>query len=127
MSSRRRIWRSPGFGWDAGTKPSPSCGKPSRYSVELPASPPSISTCRFTHSDSTWLALSGKGSFQHAGDPDGTFNAKREFLRFRLHSLLADLTGDLTSYAEAVKLRPDLAAGQFGLASPSSRRPRREG
>src|SRR5262249_32470220 len=48
----------------------------------------------------------------------GEAKAKRRLLRWRLHTLLADLTGDLLHYYEAVHARPDLprSLGELGCA-----------
>lgn len=71
--------------------------------------------------------------WDHPGDPRGENDAKRWLLRSRLHSLLADLTGDLAHHSEAALARPDLApvraalgcalarAGRFTEAAPHLR------
>ena len=59
-----------------------------------------------------------RAAWQNPGDGGREDAAKRVLLRSRLHSLLADLTGDLGHYAAAVLARPDLASPQaaFGCA-----------
>jgi tetratricopeptide (TPR) repeat protein len=56
-----------------------------------------------------------RAAWAHAGDPDGEARAKRALLRWRLHALLADLTGALPSYYEAAQARPDLPTTQAAL------------
>ena len=59
-----------------------------------------------------------RAAWMNAGDPDGERGAKRQLVRYRLHSLLADLTNDLGHFAQAALARPDLAIGRaaFGCA-----------
>jgi GT2 family glycosyltransferase/predicted Zn-dependent protease len=49
-----------------------------------------------------------RAAWDHAGDRAAELQAKRALLRWRLHALLADLTGDLAHHHEAVLARPDL-------------------
>jgi glycosyltransferase involved in cell wall biosynthesis/predicted Zn-dependent protease/predicted O-methyltransferase YrrM len=64
--------------------------------------------------------------WQHAGDPAAEAAAKRDLLRWRLHSLLADLTGELTHYEEAAATRPDLPLTQAALGCAHGRAGRPE-
>jgi GT2 family glycosyltransferase/tetratricopeptide (TPR) repeat protein len=56
-----------------------------------------------------------RAAWQNAGDPAAEARAKRELLRWRLHSLLADLTGELSHYHEAALARPDLPSARAAL------------
>lgn len=49
-----------------------------------------------------------RAAWDHVGNPRGEVDAKRTLMRWRLHTLLADLTGELTHFHEAVNARPDL-------------------
>src|SRR5262249_6299433 len=49
-----------------------------------------------------------RAAWRHPGDPGGEARAKAGLLRWRLHTLLADLTGELPHYYEAALARPDL-------------------
>jgi GT2 family glycosyltransferase/Tfp pilus assembly protein PilF len=69
-----------------------------------------------------------RAAWAHAGDLRGEVRAKGELLRWRLHSLLAELTDVLPHYYEAVVARPDLpptraalggALGRLGRAADS--------
>lgn len=50
-----------------------------------------------------------RAAWAHAGQPAAEEQAKRAVLLWRLHFLLAELTGDLRHYYEAVLARPDLS------------------
>jgi tetratricopeptide (TPR) repeat protein len=56
-----------------------------------------------------------RAAWTHAGNPAGEIEAKQCLLRWRLHLLLAELTGDLHHYYEAVLARPDLPNSQAAL------------
>jgi glycosyltransferase involved in cell wall biosynthesis/tetratricopeptide (TPR) repeat protein len=56
-----------------------------------------------------------RAAWDHAGQIAAERDAKRTLLRWRLHSLLAELTGRMEHYAEAVRLRPDLPTTQAAL------------
>jgi GT2 family glycosyltransferase/tetratricopeptide (TPR) repeat protein len=56
-----------------------------------------------------------RAAWQNAGRPDAETLAKANLLRWRLHSLLGDLTGDQTHYYESVLARPDLPGTQAAL------------
>jgi glycosyltransferase involved in cell wall biosynthesis/Tfp pilus assembly protein PilF len=56
-----------------------------------------------------------RAAWAHAGDLPAETQAKRALLRWRLHTLLADLTGELTHRYEAVLARPDLPASTAAL------------
>jgi hypothetical protein len=53
--------------------------------------------------------------------PDAEAEAKRELLRWRLHALLADLTGDLAHRYEAVVARPNLPSTRIDLGCDLAR------
>lgn len=59
-----------------------------------------------------------RAAWAHAGQPAGEIAAKRALLRWRLHALLASLTGDLAHHRTAAELRDDLPVTQaaFGQA-----------
>jgi GT2 family glycosyltransferase/Tfp pilus assembly protein PilF len=63
-------------------------------------------------------------AWKHAGHPAAEAQAKRELVRWRLHTLLAQLTGDLSHYHEAALARPDLpqTRGELGCALAQVRR-----
>ena len=54
-------------------------------------------------------------AFRNAGDAHAEEVAKRALLRWRLHGLLASLTGELLHLYEAVVARPDLASSRAAL------------
>ncbi len=56
-----------------------------------------------------------RAAWMHVGRPDEERDAKQRLLRWRLHALLAELTGDLAHHYEAVLLRPDLALTRASL------------
>jgi SAM-dependent methyltransferase len=66
-----------------------------------------------------------RAAWGHAGDPAGEARAKRELLRWRLHSLLAEHTGEPRHFHEAVLARPDLPTSRaaLGCALGAARRP----
>src|SRR5262249_57155167 len=49
-----------------------------------------------------------RAAWTHAGNPAAEALAKRDLLRWRLHTILGTLTGDLAHYHEAALARPDL-------------------
>jgi hypothetical protein len=54
-------------------------------------------------------------AWSNVDDPQAESQAKHRLLRWRLHALLADLTGDLAHYRQATELRPDLPVSQAML------------
>jgi GT2 family glycosyltransferase/Flp pilus assembly protein TadD len=62
-----------------------------------------------------------RAAWRHAGDWRAESDAKRELLRWRLHALLAELTGETAHYYEAVMGRPDLACTQAALGCALAR------
>src|ERR671923_3096500 len=56
-----------------------------------------------------------QAGWQHPGDPQGETPAKQQLVRWRLHGILADLTGELPHYCEAVVARPDLPTSRAAL------------
>jgi glycosyltransferase involved in cell wall biosynthesis/predicted Zn-dependent protease len=62
-----------------------------------------------------------RAAWSHAGQPDQEALAKHQLLRWRLHSLLADLTGDLGHFYEAAVARPDLPATRAALGCALAR------
>jgi len=75
-----------------------------------------------------------RAAWSHAGQPAAEAAAKLALVRWRLHTLVADLSGTLSHYYEAVLARPDFQvtraalgcalarAGQFQEALPHLRR-----
>lgn len=59
--------------------------------------------------------------WNNPADRAGESTAKRVLLRARLHSLLADLSGDLGHYGESVMSRPDLPNAQAALGCALAR------
>jgi GT2 family glycosyltransferase/Tfp pilus assembly protein PilF len=56
-----------------------------------------------------------RAAWDHAGRPADEFRAKHLLLRWRLHGLLAQWSGDLTHAYEAALLRPDLPSTRAAL------------
>jgi glycosyltransferase involved in cell wall biosynthesis/Tfp pilus assembly protein PilF len=54
-------------------------------------------------------------AWANAGCPLAEAKAKKDLLRWRLHLLLAELTGDLSHYFEAALYRPDLGPSRAAL------------
>jgi tetratricopeptide (TPR) repeat protein len=67
--------------------------------LDAPHYPPALDTFRVQWERAAW---------ENAGRPAAEGRAKAELLRWRLHTLLAELTGDLVHFHEAVVARPDL-------------------
>jgi tetratricopeptide (TPR) repeat protein len=67
-----------------------------------------------------------RAAWQHAGQPAAEARAKGRLLRWRLHSLLAQWTGDLAHAYEAVLARPELPFTRAALGTTLARagRPR---
>lgn len=57
----------------------------------------------------------------NAGDSVAELRSKQTLLRWRLHLLLADLTGDLAHFHEAVLARPDLPVSRAALGCALAR------
>jgi glycosyltransferase involved in cell wall biosynthesis len=62
-----------------------------------------------------------RAAWLHAGDPPGEIAAKAALVRWRLHGLLAELTGDLAQFEAAVAARPDLPASRAALGCAMAR------
>ena len=56
-----------------------------------------------------------RAAWANAGHADAEARAKADLLRWRLHGLLGELTGDLAHYREAALARPALAPGLAAL------------
>ncbi len=56
-----------------------------------------------------------RAAWQHAGQSNAEAFAKLKLIRWRLHLLLGELTGDVHHYFEAVIARPDLSPSQAAL------------
>jgi glycosyltransferase involved in cell wall biosynthesis len=73
---------------------------------DLPAYP-----AEFDHMRVEWE----RAAWRHAGDPAGEVAAKRGLIRWRLHTLLSELTGELAHYEAAVAAFPDLPTALAAL------------
>ncbi len=62
-----------------------------------------------------------RAAWDNAGRPAAEEQTKRSLLRWRLHALLAELTGDLVHYHEAAVARPDLPATRAALGCALAR------
>ncbi|MGE3808368.1 MAG: glycosyltransferase, partial [Gemmataceae bacterium] len=62
-----------------------------------------------------------RAAWQLAGDPAGETQAKRALICWRLHLILAELTGDLIHFFEAHTARPDLPLSQAALGCALAR------
>src|SRR5262249_16483857 len=56
-----------------------------------------------------------RAAWAHAGRPDDEVRTKRKLVRWRLHTLLAELTGDLAHFYAAAMLCPDFPARHAGV------------
>jgi GT2 family glycosyltransferase/Tfp pilus assembly protein PilF len=56
-----------------------------------------------------------EAAWAHAGQPKAEAAAKRRLLRWRLHTLLAEMTGDINHAYEAAVWRPDYAPARAAL------------
>jgi tetratricopeptide (TPR) repeat protein len=84
--------------------------------LDAPHYPPAFDTFRVEWERAAW---------ENAGRPAAEARAKAELLRWRLHTLLAELTGDLVNFHEAVVARPDLPVtrAMLGCALARAGRP----
>jgi GT2 family glycosyltransferase/Flp pilus assembly protein TadD len=66
-----------------------------------------------------------RSAWETAGKPAEEARRKRDLIRWRLHALLADLTGELVHFHEAALARPDLpiTRAALGCALGRARRP----
>jgi glycosyltransferase involved in cell wall biosynthesis/predicted Zn-dependent protease len=62
-----------------------------------------------------------RAGWQNAPNSAAEASAKLQLLRWRLHTLLADLTGELAHFYEAASLRPDLPVTQAALGCALAR------
>ncbi len=60
-------------------------------------------------------------AWMHAGDPLSELTHKRVLIRWRLHGLLGDLTGDLAHYEAHAAARRDLPTGRAALGCALAR------
>src|SRR5262249_36841680 len=65
-----------------------------------------------------------RAAWEHAGDGNAEARAKAELVRWRLHTLLADMTGELHHYYDAALARPDLAPTRAALGCALARQGR---
>jgi GT2 family glycosyltransferase/Tfp pilus assembly protein PilF len=88
-------------------------------------SPQNLDAGHFPVAFDTFRVEWERAAWSHAGRPAAEAEAKRHLLRWRLHSLLADLTGDLGHAYEASLARPDLPVtrAQLGAALLRANRP----
>jgi tetratricopeptide (TPR) repeat protein len=62
-----------------------------------------------------------RAAWTHADNPAEELHAKRELLRYRLHSKLAALVGKLSHHYEAALARPDIAPARASLGCSLAR------
>src|SRR5260370_5713112 len=84
--------------------------------LDAPHYPPAFDTFRVEWERAAW---------DNAGRPVAEARAKADLLRWRLHTLLAELTGDIVNFHEAVVARPDLPVtrAMLGCALARAGRP----
>jgi glycosyltransferase involved in cell wall biosynthesis/Flp pilus assembly protein TadD/predicted O-methyltransferase YrrM len=70
---------------------------------------------RFPHAFDLFRVEWERCAWDHAGDASAEIAAKRRLVQWRLHWLLAELTGDVGHLHEAVQTRPDLPLSQAAL------------
>jgi glycosyltransferase involved in cell wall biosynthesis/Flp pilus assembly protein TadD len=70
--------------------------------------PDSLDVCHFLPSFDLFRVEWERAAWANAGWPEAEIAAKRDLLRWRLHSLLAEWTGDPGHYYKAHQARPDL-------------------
>jgi glycosyltransferase involved in cell wall biosynthesis/predicted Zn-dependent protease len=83
--------------------------------LERPLSPQALSTPHFPPCFDLFRVEWERAGWDHAGDISAEASAKHTLIRWRLHALLADLTGEMAHYEEAVHARPDLPITQAAL------------
>jgi glycosyltransferase involved in cell wall biosynthesis/tetratricopeptide (TPR) repeat protein len=71
-------------------------------------SPDSRDVCHFPPSFDLFRVEWERAAWANAGQPEAEIAAKRDLLRWRLHTLLAEWTGDLGHFYKAHEARPDL-------------------
>src|SRR5262249_49189531 len=79
---------------------------PECASLDAPHFPPTFDPFRVEWERAAWA---------NAGRPSREARAKFDLLRWRLHALLGELTGDLVHFHEAALLRPDLPGTRAAL------------
>jgi GT2 family glycosyltransferase/predicted Zn-dependent protease len=62
-----------------------------------------------------------RAAWSNAGEPTGEASSKRQLLRWRLHTLLAQWTGEFPHYYEAAVARPDLPPARAALGCALAR------
>jgi tetratricopeptide (TPR) repeat protein len=62
-----------------------------------------------------------RAAWENAGRPAAEAEAKRALLAWRMHTLLAELTGDISHFYEAYLRRPDLPPAQAALGAALAR------
>src|SRR5262249_52301687 len=62
-----------------------------------------------------------RAAWDNADRPEAERQAKTHLLRWRLHTLLGELTGELSHFQQAAQLRPDLPATQAALGCALAR------
>ncbi|HYV38483.1 MAG TPA: glycosyltransferase [Gemmataceae bacterium] len=80
-----------------------------------PISPQTLDAANLRTGFSFFRVLWERAAWTNAGCPEMEEQAKRRLLRWRTHTLLASLTGELTHYYEAVAACPDIPASQTAL------------
>ena len=77
--------------------------------------PQALDTIRSSPSFGHFRVEWERAAWSNAGDAAAEARAKTDLLRWRLHAILSDLTGDLAHYHEAVLARPDLPTTRAAL------------
>ncbi len=87
--------------------------------------PANLDVCHFPPVFDLFRVEWERAAWTNAGQPDAEAAAKRDLLRWRLHVLLAEWTGDLEHYQKAQQARPDLwpSLAALGCAFGRARRP----
>jgi GT2 family glycosyltransferase/tetratricopeptide (TPR) repeat protein len=76
---------------------------------------PGLDDCHFPPAFDHFRVEWERAAWANPGHRAAEVNAKRDLLRWRLHALLAELTGELAHHYEAVGARPDLAPTRAAL------------
>jgi glycosyltransferase involved in cell wall biosynthesis len=92
---------------------------------QLARNPPALDAPHFPPVFDHFRVEWERAAWGNAGDPAGEARAKRALLRWRLHSILACLTGELAHAHEAALARPDLppSRAELGRALVRAGRP----
>lgn len=81
----------------------------------VPLAPDVLDAGRFPPGFDLFRVEWERAAWENAGRPEAERQAKFQLLRWRLHTLLGELTGDLIHFQEAAHLRPELGPTQAAL------------